>query len=387
MLERRLERAAERPCAASTISRDAATTSSSGASESRPATGSGSSASTSAPSTTTIPPPRFASRRTAAAIDASFMPTTTTLCASWATVDAIAPALQAEAADEAEPGAPRAQVPLDHRDLRQVAVAVGDRLARSPGRLVDERVGDDLAGHDPDHPSRAALPRDPEHLGPERADPHRVTHPVRHDRVRDLGDRPAALQDEVGDEAARGRAGPTGRRGTRGRPRRSSRGGATGGVVRGADEGVLRRNAERHRLAHHRVDVAVVCDVLGLAVVGAERDPAGAVLGEQRQQRAQVPRGGRLSDQEPHPEPQAFASLLDGVGLVIRADARGRVGVQVAADDTGGVPVDVLRQGELRKLGLARADHAGEVHHLREADHAPAAKQGVEVARCELAAR
>ena len=33
--------------------------------------------------------------------------------------------------------------------------------------------------------------------------------------------------------------------------------------------------ADRDRVADHRVDVSVVGDVLGLAVVGAERDPAG----------------------------------------------------------------------------------------------------------------
>ncbi len=104
-----------------------------------------------------MPPPRFASRRTAAAIDASFMPTTTTLCASCATVEAIAPRSQAEAADEAEPDAAGAEVALDDRDLRQVALGVGDRLAGLQRRLVDERVGHDLAGHDPDHARRPPL--------------------------------------------------------------------------------------------------------------------------------------------------------------------------------------------------------------------------------------
>ena len=46
-------------------------------------------------------------------------------------------------------------------------------------------------------------------------------------------------------------------------------------VERRADERVLGRDAEGDRVAHHRVDVAVVRDVLGLAVVGAERDPPG----------------------------------------------------------------------------------------------------------------
>ena len=53
-----------------------------------------------------------------------------------------------------------------------------------------------------------------------------------------------------------------------------------GRVERGHHDRVLGRDAERDRIAHDRVDVAVVGDVLGLAVVGAERDPVRAVLGE-----------------------------------------------------------------------------------------------------------
>ena len=92
-------------------------------------------------------------------------------------------ALQAEPAHEAEPDAARAEVPLDDRDLREVALGIGERLAGSVGGLVHERVGHDLARHDPDHARVAALPRDAEHLRAERADPHRVAHPVRHLRL------------------------------------------------------------------------------------------------------------------------------------------------------------------------------------------------------------
>ena len=64
--------------------------------------------------------------------------------------------------------------------------------------------------------------------------------------------------------------------------------------------------------------MTVVGDVLGLAIVGAERDPARAVFGEQRQQRVQVPCGGSLSDQKPHPRAQPLAPLVDAVRLVVR---------------------------------------------------------------------
>ena len=160
-----------------------------------------------------------------------------------------------------------------------------------------------------------------------------------------------------------------------------------GRVERRADERVLRRDAEGHGVAHHPVDMAVGGDVLGFPVVGAERDPAGAVLREQRQQRFEVARRGRLPDQEPHAGAQALASLLGRVRLVVGADPRGGIGVERPAEDAGCVPVDVRREAELLELGVHTADDAGEVHHLGEPDHAPAAEERVEIARPERTPR
>ncbi len=159
------------------------------------------------------------------------------------------------------------------------------------------------------------------------------------------------------------------------------------GIERRADQRVLRRDPVRDRVPHHPVDVAVVGDVLRLSVVGAERDPPGAVFGEQRQERLEVPRRGGLADQQPHPGAEPLASLLGRVRLVVRADPGGRVGVQRPAEDAGSVTVDVLGQCELRELGRRAADHAWEVHHLREPDHAAAAEQRIEIARGQLAPR
>ena len=232
-----------------------------------------------------------------------------------------------------------------------------------------------------------AVPGHAEHLRPERADADRVTHPVGHGGPRPLGDGRAVLQHQVGHEALEvGQHEQVGA--VAGRDRAEAPEAVPEGrVERRADERVLRRDAEGDGVAHHPVDVAVVRDVLRLAVVGAERDPAGAVLGEQRQERLEVPRGGGLADQEPHPGAQPLASLLRRVRLVVRADPGGRVGVQRPAEHAGRVAVDVVRQRELRELGRRAADHAGEVHHLGEPDHAAAAEQRIEVARRQLAAR
>ena len=154
------------------------------------------------------------------------------------------------------------------------------------------------------------------------------------------------------------------------------------GWKRGHHERVLGRDAGADRVAHHPVDVAVLGDVLGVAVVGAEGDPARAELVHERQQRLQVARHRGLADQEPHPGAQPLAALVRGQRLVVGADARRRVRLQLLAEEPGRVAVDVggALERELRELARAAADDAGEVHHLGEAEHAAATHQRLEVA-------
>ena len=146
-------------------------------------------------------------------------------------------------------------------------------------------------------------------------------------------------------------------------------------------------DACRHGSSHHRVDVTVDRDVLGLPVVGAECNPVRPVLGEQRQQRVQVARCRPLADQQPHAGTQALAALVGRGRLVVGADAGGRVRLKGCAVNAGRVPVDVCREGELLELALGAADHAWEVHHLRKADHPPPAQERVEVAGGQRASR
>ena len=153
-------------------------------------------------------------------------------------------------------------------------------------------------------------------------------------------------------------------------------------VEGGHHERILGRDARRDGVAHHPVDVAVVGDVLGVAVVGAERHPAGAELVHERQQRLQVARHRGLADQEPHAGAQPLAALVDGQCLVVRANARRGVRLQLLAEEPGRVAVDVggALERELRELVGRAVDDAGEVHHLGEAEDAAAAHQRLQVA-------
>ena len=85
------------------------------------------------------------------------------------------------------------------------------------------------------------------------------------------------------------------------------------GIERGDHEGVRGWNSEHDRIPDERVQVPVVSDVLGLAVVRAEGDPAGAELLHEGQKGMKVSSGGRLADQEPQAgaEPLRPSSAVD----------------------------------------------------------------------------
>ena len=147
------------------------------------------------------PPPMLASRRTANAIDASLVPTTTTLWASWATVEASAPRCRPKPRTKPSPIRP---VP---RWRSITAILTGRARGRRPPRRragsAPRRATRSRSGRGR---ARSRAPRPPcqgirNSSGAERADAHRVPHPVGHVGARDLGDRPARLEHDVRDEA------------------------------------------------------------------------------------------------------------------------------------------------------------------------------------------
>ena len=120
----------------------------------------------------------------------------------------------------------------------------------------------------------------------------------------------------------------------------------------------------------------------GIAVVGAEGDAVRAEVPHERQQCLQVARHRRFANQEPHAGPQPLASLVDRQGLVVRADARRDVGVQLLAEQARRVAVDLdaLCQPQLVELGGVAGDDSGEIHHLGEPEDPAAPQQAFEVA-------
>ena len=108
-----------------------------------------------------------------------------------------------------------------------------------------------------------------------------MLHPLRNLGPRDLADRPPRLEHGLGLEAHEVRQDEQVGLVT-GCDRAHAPQAMPDGRVPGCEhDRVLGCDARGDRLPHHAVDVAVRGDVLGVAVVGAERDVGGSELGDE----------------------------------------------------------------------------------------------------------
>jgi len=119
------------------------------------------------------------------------------------------------------------------------------------------------------------------------------------------------------------------------------------------------------------IDRSVVQQVGGLAVVGAEADPAAVLRRDQRQQRAEVAGVGRLADEDHHALLQLLARFVDGGAFVVAGDPSGDVRVEVVPAQAGAVPVQHApgERFDLAECLRVAEDHARIVHHLGQAEH------------------
>ena len=141
----------------------------------------------------------------------------------------------------------------------------------------------------------SARPRDAKGAVAERGETDRLTHPVWDLHPRGLGDWTAGLEDDLGHEALQVREKEQIGLVAGGDRAEMVEAVPASGVERAEHERVLGSNPERDRVPDDRIDVAVVGDVLGLAVICAERDAVGVVLLHQRQQGAEVSCSGGLA--------------------------------------------------------------------------------------------
>ena len=230
-------------------------------------------------------------------------------------------ALQARARDEAEPDPAGREVPLDDRDLREIALRVGDR---APVDTAARATSDSVTTWSAIRPIARALAAGPgdREVARRRAALMRTvcrTQSGISTRGHVLDRRPRFSTvvrreaHEVREDEQVGLSSPGAIAPCRAKPVPQR------GMERRHQQSVLGRDPGGDRLPHHPVDVAVVRDVLRVAVVGAERDPARAELLRRAAGGAQVARHRRLADQEPHPGTQPLAALLDRQRLVVGA--------------------------------------------------------------------
>ena len=257
-------------CTAATVASLASITSASGRSETSPATGSGSSAVTASPSTTTRPPP------------SSNQPLDRErhLVVAHADDDDVVGVVR-EGGGEARRDRGRTPARSRGRSCRCRDAARSRRSSRGrapgrPSRRSSSSTSDSVTIWPGTRPITRAGP--PSHsTAKSSAETGRTrTLCVTHSGTGvgwDLVDRAAALEHDLGNEALEvGQEQQIGLVAGRDRAERlepvpERR------MVRRHHERVLGRNPVRHRVADDRVDVAVLGDVLRLAVVGAERHP------------------------------------------------------------------------------------------------------------------
>ncbi len=137
------------------------------------------------------------------------------------------------------------------------------------------------------------------------------------------------------------------------------------------------------------IHVAVGEDRIGLAVVGAERDPFRTVLAHQRDQSGEVPARRALPGEDPHTLAALLGRLSQRGALVVGLDPRGQVGVQLPAGQPGRVPVHpaIPGGGDLRQQLRVAGHHAWVVHHLGEPDRAELLDQRSDLGGMQLSPR
>ena len=119
-------------------------------------------------------------------------------------------------------------------------------------------------------------------------------------------------------------------------------------------------------LADGGIEVALIADVEGVAVVGAEAEAVAEGEGEEGREVSEVAGDGAGADEDGHAAAELGEGLGDGAGLVVVGEAGGADGVERVALGEGCVAVDGAagEGGELGQRIGGLAEETGEVHEL-----------------------
>ena len=238
-------------------------------------------------------------------MSASDMPTTTMLCASWAIVDASAPARRPNPRTRPRPIRPVARC----RSTTAIFAEIPPGSATmSPSATAGSSTSASVtiwSGTTPITRARATGPGDGEVASGQRADAHRLLHPLRHLDTLDLVHLAPMLEHELGLEALEvGQEQQV--RLVAGRDRAEVvETVPESWMMRGHHDRILGSDAERDRVPDHRVHDGPHRQCARARGRRCRRRSATGRTRHEREQRMEVSRAGGLADQEPHTRPGA----------------------------------------------------------------------------------
>ena len=157
-------------------------------------------------------------------------------------------------------------------------------------------------------------------------------------------------------------------------------------IRRGENERVLDANPGLHGETDAVVDMTLVQESVGFAIVRAERHACGSVANNGRDQGCQVARRGSFAHEDPHSLPPLLLGFFEFGAFMIRLDPGREVRVELAPHNAWGVAVDApsAGRGDLRQHLWVARDHAREVHDLGDSDHAGIVEEFGEVGVIEF---
>ncbi len=272
------------------------------------------------------------------------------------------PLMQAETLDEPDPGAARTVAVGDDR-LEDITVGVWDG---GGVHHVAQVAGDDLSGHDADHPG---LPPagDPDIPGFRHTDPQRSRRAGR-GAVAGINHRDATLErpddaEPVGvvDDAEVGKP-----PGSDGAPVMEPE--PPGSGERGHAERLLDLEAARDRLSDAVIDVPLASEHISVPVVGGKAAPRRCAGIHEREKVAEVLLGRAFPDHDVYPPEELLSRLRKRRALVVALDPGVDVGVQISAGEERRMTIDDLKEVHLLCEVRIPGEDAGDVHHLGKPD-------------------
>ena len=272
-------------------------------------------------------------------MSSSATPTTTRLCASCENVDANAPRRSPKPRTKPRPTRPVPRCRSITAIFARSRSGSATRGAVLGVRLLDERLGHDLARDEADHARAAALPGHRKSAARDRPHAHALGAPTPARASPGSPRRPAALEHDLRDEALEVGQQRARRLDSRARSRRACRArarGPDGATPSRARPPVRRRSATASRTSALIWPSPAMCSGSRSSVQNAIRDGPNSATSGTSACRFRAAEASRIRSHMPGAEP--LAALVGRERLVVGADARRGVRLEARPSTPGAWP-------------------------------------------------